>query len=109
MSFTLRLRKILERGPIMKDRVVVHKLYIAGLQLHHQVQIRIVSQPIQQIERLYLNRTQRRNSGKAAGRLDILSLVDRRYQPLVPVENRDREIGLAARGNLTTSVGFNRF
>ena len=103
MSFTRGLRKILERGPIMKDRVVVHKLYIAGFQRHHQVQIRIVGQLTQQIERFCLNRGQRCNAGKAAGRLDILSLIDRRHQPLVPVENRDREIRLASRRNFTTA------
>src|SRR5216684_1843864 len=108
VTFALRLSKVLERGSIVENRVVVHKLYIAGLELHRQIQVRIVRQFVEQIQSFNLKGTERCDSRKAAGRLDILSLIDCGKQTLVPVENRNGEVGFAGFRNFTTSIRFNR-
>src|SRR5216684_2925170 len=108
VTLALRLQEILERGSIVQNCVIVHELHIAWLKLHHQVQRRVVRQFVEQIKCLDLKRTERCDPRKAAGRLDVLSLVDRRDQSLVAVEDRNGEIGFTAFGNLTTSVRLNR-
>ena len=107
VALALRLREILERGSIVQNGVIVHELHIAGFKLHHQVQFWIVRQFVEQIQCLDLKRVKRRDPGKASGGLDVLPLVDRREQALVPVEDRNGEIGFAAFGNFATSIRFN--
>src|SRR5262249_20055430 len=58
VALAIRLSKILERGSIVQNRMVVHQLNIARLKLHHQDQLRIVRQFVQQIESLDLARTE---------------------------------------------------
>src|SRR6266478_5549143 len=107
VALALRLREILERGSVVQNGVIVHELHIAGLKLHHQVQEWVVRQFVEQIKCLNLKRAERRDPGETSGRLDVLPLVNRREQALMPVKDRNGEIGFAAFGNFTTPVCFN--
>ena len=49
-----------------------------------------------------------RRVGEALGGVDVLALVDRREEALVPVERRDLEIGLLAFRHLAAPVGGDR-
>src|SRR5215213_2455518 len=106
VSLALGLRVILECSAIVQDGVVVHELNVAPFEFHHQVQPWIVCQFIQKIERLDLQRAEWRHLMKAPRRLDVLSLIDRRNQSVVIVEDGNVEIRFAAFGNFTTPVGF---
>ena len=66
MAFAFRLRIIFERGSIVQNGMVVHELNIAGLKPHHQIEVRIVCELVQEIERLSLSRSERRNTRKAS-------------------------------------------
>src|SRR2546425_3998011 len=88
VALALSLREILEGGSIVQDRVIVHKLNIAGLKLHRQVQRRVIREFVQQIQCLDLKRAKRPDLREAARGLDVLPLVDRRKRVSVPVEDR---------------------
>src|ERR1041385_4361860 len=78
VSLALGLGIILERGAIVQDRVVVHELNVAGFEFHHQVELGIVGQFVEQIECLELKRGEWCDTRKAPRRLDVLALVNRR-------------------------------
>src|SRR5712664_316033 len=76
VTLTIRLSKVFECRSIVENSVIVHELYISRLKLHRQVQLWIVRQLVEQIQSFNLNLTERWDSRKAAGRLDVLSLID---------------------------------
>src|SRR4026209_847804 len=107
MALTLRLGIILERGSIVKNRVVVHELNITRLKFHHQVQLRIVGQFVKQVQCFDLKRAEWANIVEAPRRLDVLSLINRGNKPRMIIEDRNREIGFAAWRNFTASIRLN--
>ena len=50
MSSLLRFRPVHKAGTVMQLRVVVHELHIARLQLHSQMQFRIVGERVEVIQ-----------------------------------------------------------
>src|SRR5258708_23990010 len=88
--------------------MIVHELHISGLKLHRQVQRWVVRQFVEQIKCLELKGAERCDPWKAAGRLDVLSLIDRRDQSRVPVEDGNGEIRFTTFRNFTASVSLNR-
>src|SRR5580693_48888 len=97
-----------EAGAVVQHRVVVHELHVARLELHEHVQLGIVGQRIEQVERLDMGGRQARGVGEALGGVDVLALVDRGEEALVPAERRNLEIGLLAFRHLAASVGGHR-
>src|SRR5687768_13136054 len=108
MALALRFREVLEGRSIMQNDVVVYELNIAGFKLHHQIEVRIVSELVQQIECFDLRGREWCDAGKASGRLDVLALINRRDEAVVIVEDGNSEIRFAAFGNFAPSIGFYR-
>ena len=54
MAPPFRLRPVLEGSPRMEDRVVVTELHVSKLQIHVEVNIGVVGQAVEEIQRRLL-------------------------------------------------------
>ena len=77
MAPPLGLGPVHEAGAVVQDGVVVHELHVARLELHEHVQLGIVGQRVEQVERLDVSGREARRVGEALGGVDVLALVDR--------------------------------
>ena len=99
---------VLVRRPRVQHVVVVHELDVARTELHVQIEARVVGEIVEQVQRLDLLPAEARRIGEALRTVDVLALVNRTQLALVPVEDRDLEIGLHAGRNLAAPVGGER-
>ena len=65
MPTALRLRPVDEAGAVVQQSVIVHELHVAAPELHQHVELRIVRQAVEQIERLDVRRRQPRRLREA--------------------------------------------
>ena len=65
MAFALGLGEIFEGRAVVQNRVIVHELNIAGFEFHHQVELRVICQFVEEIERFDLQRAEWFDTGKA--------------------------------------------
>ncbi len=68
----------------MQQRVIVNELHVTRLKLHAKMKMFVVSQGIEQIERLDISRRQSQRIGKALRAVDVLALIEAREEALVP-------------------------
>src|SRR6266404_1880387 len=108
MTFALRFGPIVEGGAIVKDGVIVNDLNIARLKLHVQMKIGVIRQGIKKIKRLDLYRGQPGDVCKPTRRFNVLPLINRRQESLVPGENRNLEVRLLSIHRFTAPVRLDR-
>src|SRR5262249_61539709 len=104
----LWLRPVLESRAVVQDRVVVDQLYVARTKLHLYIQRRVVGQRVEHIQRLDLSGGESRNIRRPARRFDVLPLIDRREQSLMPVEDRDGGVWVLSGVHFSSPGRFDR-
>ena len=75
----------------MQQHVVVDELDVARRQPHREVQLRIVGQCVEGIERLDVERAQARRFRKTLRAVEVLALVEDAERAGMPAEHRDHE------------------
>src|SRR4030095_1093009 len=103
-----QLPPALQRRAGVQDRVVVNQLYVARTKLHMHIQSRVVCQRVEHIHRLDLTGGEWRNIRRTARRFDVLPLIDRREQSIVPAEDRDEEVRFLSGVHFSAPVSFDR-
>ena len=88
--------------------VVVNELHVAGLQLHPKMQLGVIGQRIEQVQRLDVRRCQAHGALEPLRAVDVLALVEHRQAALVPGQRRDRHPGQGALGHFAPAVGGDR-
>ena len=95
---------------VVQQAVVVHQLHVAGLQVHQEVQARVVAERVEQVSASPLRASRRGASGKTLCRFDVL--VDGGQRPCAPadppVHHRNLEIRGLPWGHLAAPVGGDR-
>ena len=62
----------------MKQSVIVNKLHVTRLKLHSKMEVGVIRDRIEQIERLDVSWCQSRRIGKALRTINILALIETR-------------------------------
>ena len=73
-----------ETGTVMQLRMVVDELHVARLKPHSQMQIRIISQCIEHVQRRHMFQRQAHGIVKPLGAINILALIENRKLVCMP-------------------------